>query len=39
MRYQFIEKQKKAWPINLMCGVLGVSRSGYYDRIARDLNH
>ncbi len=38
MRYQFIEKQKKAWPINLMCGMLGVSRSGYYDWASRDLS-
>jgi putative transposase len=37
MRYRFIEKQQKAWPITLMCGVLGVSRSGYYDWTARDL--
>ena len=36
MRYQFIEKQKKAWPINLMCRVLRVSRSGYYDWASRD---
>ncbi len=35
MRYQFIDEQKKAWPITLMCGVLGVSRSGYYEWIAR----
>lgn len=38
MRYQFIEKQKKAWPINLMCGVLEVSRSGSYDWASRDLS-
>ena len=37
MRYRFIEKQQKAWPITLMCGVLGVSRSGYYDWTARNL--
>lgn len=36
MRYQFIEKQKKAWPVNLMCRVLRVSRSGYYDWASRD---
>lgn len=30
MRYQFIDKQKKAWPITLMCAVLEVSRTGYY---------
>ena len=35
MRYQFIEEQKKAWPVTLMCEVLNVSRSGYYDWTAR----
>ena len=38
MRYQFIDKQKKAWPVTLMCGVLRVSRSGYYDWITRGLS-
>lgn len=37
MRYRFIEKQKKAWPVTLMCGVLNVSRSGYYDWTGRGL--
>ena len=36
MRYQFIDEQKKAWPVTLMCDVLDVSRSGYYDWTARD---
>ena len=31
MRYRFIDEHKKAWPVILMCGVLRVSRSGYYD--------
>jgi putative transposase len=31
MRYRFIGVHQKAWPITLMCSVLGVSRSGYYD--------
>lgn len=31
MRYRFIDTHKKAWPVTLMCGVLDVSRSGYYD--------
>ena len=35
MRYRFIDEQQKAWPITLMCGVLGVSRSGYYDWAVR----
>jgi len=30
MRYRFIDAHKKAWPVNLMCGVLEVSRSGFY---------
>ena len=38
MRYRFIDKQKKAWPVTLMCGVLGVSRSGYYDWTKRGLS-
>ena len=29
MRYRFIDEQTKVWPVILMCGVLGVSRSGY----------
>lgn len=35
MRYRFIDEQKKVWPVILMCGVLGVSRSGYYNWIVR----
>lgn len=31
MRYRFIDTHKKAWPVTLMCGVLNVSASGYYD--------
>ena len=31
MRYRFIDKQAEAWPVTLMCGMLNVSRSGYYD--------
>ena len=31
MRYRFIEGHRKVWPIHLMCKVLCVSRSGYYD--------
>ena len=35
MRYRFIDAHKKAWPVNLMCSVLSVSRSGYYDWTGR----
>jgi putative transposase len=30
MRYRFVDTHQKAWPINLMCDVLDVSRSGFY---------
>jgi hypothetical protein len=36
MRYRFIDAHKKAWPINLMCGVLNVSRSGFYHWAGRE---
>jgi putative transposase len=31
MRYRFIETHKKVWPITLMCNVLNVSSSGFYE--------
>ena len=31
MRYPFIHEHRKAWPMRVMCGVLRVARSGYYD--------
>jgi putative transposase len=30
MRFAFVHAQKAVWPVNVMCEVLGVSRSGYY---------
>ena len=38
MRYRFIDAHKKAWPVNLMCGVLNVSRSGFYHWLGRGLS-
>jgi len=35
MRYQFIDTHKKTWPITLMCQVLYVSTSGYYNGYRR----
>ena len=35
MRYRFVDEYKKTWPVNLMCSVLSVSRSGYYDWTGR----
>ena len=31
MRYQFIDQQKKAYPVTLMCAVLEVSKTSYYE--------
>ena len=31
MRYRFIDTHKRTWPIRLMCQVLNVSSSGYYN--------
>jgi transposase InsO family protein len=38
MRYRFVDTHKKVWPINLMCRVLNVSRSGYYGWLDRPPN-
>ena len=39
MKYEFIVRHKKTWPIDVMCRVLGVSRNGYYryEKQNRDL--
>jgi putative transposase len=31
VKYVFIAQHKKTWPVDLMCQLLGVTRSGYYD--------
>ena len=43
LKFEFVAKQQGAWPVNLMCEALGVSRSGFYawlsrPRSARSLN-
>ena len=30
MKFEFVAKHRVAWPVNLMCEALGVSRSGFY---------
>ncbi len=30
MKYAFITRYKKTWPVDLMCRLLGVTRNGYY---------
>ena len=34
MRYAWITRHKRQWPISLQCEVLGVSASGYFEHIA-----
>ena len=31
MKFQFIRAHAGTWPVSVMCRMLGVSRSGYYD--------
>jgi len=35
VKFGFVAKHRGAWPINLMCGALGVSRSGFYAWLSR----
>lgn len=35
MKYAFIAQQKKTFPVDLMCRLLGVSRNGYYQYYRR----
>ena len=35
MRYRFIARVKKAYPVKLLCQLLGVSRSGFYEYLRR----
>ena len=35
MRYRFIARERKAYPVTLMCRLLGVSRAGFYDFLVR----
>lgn len=39
MRFEFVAKHRGAWPVNLMCEALGVSRSGYYAWLVRPRSH
>jgi transposase InsO family protein len=33
LRFDFIRQQKKAYPVTLLCKVMNVSRSGFYDHV------
>jgi putative transposase len=35
VKFEFVAKHRGAWPVNLMCEALGVSRSGYYAWLVR----
>ena len=35
MKYAFITRYKKTWPVDLMCRLLGVTRNGYYSYCKR----
>jgi len=38
MKYAWIERNRRHWPISLACEVLGVSPSGYHERKAREID-
>jgi putative transposase len=35
VKFEFVAKHRVAWPVNLMCEALGVSRSGFYAWLVR----
>lgn len=35
MKFEFVAKHRGAWPVNLLCEALGVSRSGFYAWLVR----
>ena len=39
MKYSFITQKKKTYPVGLMCRLLGVSRSAYYDHEQHHRNY
>lgn len=35
MKFEFVAKHRGVWPVGIICGALGVSRSGYYAWLSR----
>lgn len=35
MKYAFIERHRRVWPISVQCRVLGVSATGYHEHFVR----
>ncbi len=38
MKYAWIERHSRQWPVSVACEALGVSPSGYHNRKARDVD-
>ncbi|WP_371113311.1 IS3 family transposase, partial [Nitrosomonas sp. Nm33] len=38
VKYSFITQRKKTYPVGLMCQLMGVSRSAYYNHVRRAVN-
>ena len=38
MKYAFIERHRRVWPISVQCHVLGVSAAGYHEHFVRRAN-
>jgi len=38
VKYAWIERNSRQWPVSVACEALGVSPSGYHARKARDVN-
>lgn len=38
MKYSFIAQHKKAWPVDMMCQLMGITRSSYYSYQRRQKN-
>ena len=39
MKYAFIQRHRKVWPISVQCRVLEVSVAGYHEHIVRQASH
>jgi putative transposase len=37
VKYAWIARHKKCWPVSLVCGVLGVSTSGFFENMRRQV--
>ena len=35
MKFDFVATHRRIWPVTVVCGVLGLSRSGFYAWLTR----